>query len=96
MYYSLQHWKPLVNGYSGFAPASYGALLHDLRGFPDDEGIAALRRRKVRYLLVHQPFYINGDYAADIAALRGRSDLRWAGRFRWKGGDTSDAFVLLP
>jgi hypothetical protein len=96
MYYSLQHWKPLVNGYSGFAPPSYGSLLADLRGFPNDGAIAALRRRNVRYLLVHQPFYINGDYAADVLALRRRSDLQWAGRFRWQTGETSDAFLVMP
>ena len=68
----------------------------DLRGFPDDEAIAALRRRTVRYLLVHQPFYIDGDYAADVLSLRRRTDLQWVGRFRWKSGESSDAFLVVP
>lgn len=96
MYYSTMHWKPLVNGYSGFAPPSYRELLTMLDGFPDDRAIAYLRTRHVRYLLVHQPFYIEGHYADDVAALKARSDLRWAGRFRWRTGETSDAFLLIP
>jgi hypothetical protein len=94
MYYSTRHWKPLVNGYSGFAPASYGTLLEELDGFPDDRSIRYLRARGVRYLLVHQPFYITGNYEADVVALRGRPDLRSAGRFRWRGGGTSEAFLI--
>jgi hypothetical protein len=95
MYYSAQHWKPLVNGYSGFAPPSYTQLLAALHGFPDDHSIAYLRERGVAYLLVHEPFYVRGDYAADVAALRARGDVRWVGRFPWKGGRSSDVFVIV-
>lgn len=94
MYYSTRHWKPMVNGYSGFAPASYAELLDALSGFPDDRALTYLHQRGVRYLLVHEPFYLNGDHAADVAALRARTDLRWAGRFRWRSGGSSDVFVL--
>jgi hypothetical protein len=95
MYYSTKHWKPLVNGYSGFLPSSYHALLAGLQNFPDDAAIAALRTRDVAYLIVHEPFYISNDYSADVASLRGRTDLVWAGRFRWKNGMSSDAFRLV-
>ena len=94
MYYSTRHWKPLVNGYSGFTPPSYRRLLEELDGFPDDRSVAHLRVRGVRYLLLHEPFYIHGDYHADVATLRARTDLQWAGRFRWRGGAVSDAFVV--
>jgi hypothetical protein len=94
MYYSTRHWKPLVNGYSGFTPPSYHRLLEELDGFPDERSVAHLRARGVRYLLVHEPFYVNGDYHADVASLRARADLQWAGRFRWPGGAWSDAFIL--
>ena len=32
---SSAHWKPLVNGYSGFVPASYPGIAEALRNFPD-------------------------------------------------------------
>lgn len=94
MYYSTRHWKSLVNGYSGFAPPTYASLIDELRGFPDDRAIDALKTRNVSYLLVHEPFYIEGDYLQDVADLRRRSDLSWVGRFRWKSGQSSDAFLI--
>jgi hypothetical protein len=94
MYYSTLHWKPIVNGYSGFVPPSWGAMRDALVDFPDDRSIAALRTRGVTHLLVHSVFYIRGDYAADLAALQARRDLELAGRFRWKNGGESAAFRL--
>ena len=41
MYYSTAHWKPLLNGYSGFAPPSYSELL---------EGCATSQHRVDRLL----------------------------------------------
>jgi hypothetical protein len=74
MYYSTTHWRPLLNGYSGFVPPSYLELLDRLRGFPDAASIAYLRQRRVRYLLVHEIFYLYGGFEQDIQALRGRDD----------------------
>jgi len=74
MYYSTTHWRPLLNGYSGFAPPSYFELLDRLRGFPDTASIAYLRQRRVRYLLVHEIYYLHGGFEQDIQALRRRDD----------------------
>jgi uncharacterized protein DUF6044 len=76
MYYSTNHWRPLLNGYSGFAPPSYLELLDRLRDFPASPSIAYVRQRGARYLLVHERYYLNGGFDGDIAALRGRADLR--------------------
>ena len=94
MYYSTDHWKPLVNGYSGFSPPSYGELLDRLRTFPSDAAVGYLRQRGVTYLLVHSPFYLRGDFDADVRALRARGDLEAAGRFSWKGGGVSEVFRI--
>lgn len=94
MVYSTTHWKPLVNGYSGFAPPSYAELLTRLADFPDDASVNYLRARGVTYLLVHEKFYIEGNYVADVKALRARSDIRWVGSFRWAGGEATDVFVI--
>jgi hypothetical protein len=93
-YYSTQHWQPLVNGYSGFEPASYRDMKEQLRTFPNAASINYLRQRHVRYLLVHQGFYINGDYYGDVRALRQQTGLAWVGTFRWRDGTESTAFRI--
>src|SRR5947199_5365777 len=96
MYYSTIHWKPLVNGYSGFQPASYHELVDKLGDFPSDASILYLRRRGVKYLLVHDAFggYIRGDFEDFVHILKDRSDLQSVGRFAWRGGGFSEAFRI--
>src|SRR5262249_36848793 len=74
--YAPGHWSPLVTGYSGFQPPSYGELLRGLERFPDDDSIANLRSRGVRYLLVHGAFneYIHRSFEEDVRLLKARSD----------------------
>jgi hypothetical protein len=94
MYYSTRHWRPLVNGFSGFLPPSYHELLARLDAFPSREAIAYLRERGVSYLLVHSVFYIQGDFSADVAALRADDQLEWAGSFPWAGGGRTEVFRI--
>lgn len=49
---ALDHGHPLVNGYSGFFPASADAMEADLREFPSDASIQALRDAGVTYVVV--------------------------------------------
>lgn len=53
MYYSTFHWQRIVNGYSGFFPASYLEMAAALRRFPDSTSLDALRRRGVQYAVIH-------------------------------------------
>jgi hypothetical protein len=82
MYYSTAHWRPMLNGYSGFSPAAYDAVLHYLRDFPSANSLAYLRQREVRYLLVHEGFYLRGGFEEDIAALTRAAGVTVAGIFR--------------
>ena len=50
---SIVHWKPMVNGYSGFFPDSYVEHYNQLNAFPASETIAALRRLGVTHAFVH-------------------------------------------
>jgi hypothetical protein len=50
---STHHWKPMLNGYSGFLPASYQPYYEALSGFPDSVSIAALQRAGVTHVFVH-------------------------------------------
>ena len=66
---STAHWKPLVNGYSGFVPSSYPAIAGALRPFPAEGSRAELRRLGVTHVVVHLDAY--GTRAADMAAALG-------------------------
>jgi hypothetical protein len=50
---SAQNWQPMLNGYSGFVPASYVTMATELEGFPDARAIAALRSAGVTHIFVH-------------------------------------------
>jgi hypothetical protein len=49
---STRFWKPIVNGYSGFKPASFYKNVEALRGFPDEGSIAHLRTLGVTHVVV--------------------------------------------
>ena len=51
---STAHWQPIVNGYSGFQPASFYAHAEALQRFPDDGSIARLREIGVSHVFVHR------------------------------------------
>jgi hypothetical protein len=73
MFYSIVHWRPLLNGYSGFYPPHYGRLalaLSDAGRFPD-AALAALRTQGATHVLVHEDAYLDGRGGATTAALRG-------------------------
>ena len=48
---STRFWKPLVNGYSGFKPASLYRNVEALRDFPDPDSIAHLRSLGVTHVI---------------------------------------------
>lgn len=50
---STRHWKPLLNGYSGFLPLSYGRHWDAFQAFPDPSVIDALRAEGVTHIVVH-------------------------------------------
>jgi hypothetical protein len=62
---STRHWRPMLNGYSGFRPPSYDAVFAHLSGFPDLESLAALRGRGVTDVIVHRAM-LEPDRAASL------------------------------
>ena len=77
MYFSTFHWHKLVNGYSGFSPASYDHLLSVVAKFPEGESIAELRERDVDFIVVHGAlFERRGDYQRDRGCDGRQSRLR--------------------
>ena len=49
---STRFWKPMLNGYSGFKPASFYKNVEALRGFPDEGSIVHLRTLGVTHVVV--------------------------------------------
>jgi hypothetical protein len=86
VYWSTTHWRPLVNGFSGYVPPDYDETIKLMAGFPDDEAIARLRRLDVRYVLVHEAFFTNKAYTEMMLKVLRRPDLIAHGRYRdWVG-----------
>ena len=50
---STRHWRPILNGYSGFVPASYVETWKRVSGFPDAASLRALRDVGVTHVVVH-------------------------------------------
>jgi hypothetical protein len=50
MYFSVWHGLPIVNGYSGFTPSDHQQLVDDMREFPRERALAALRARGVTHV----------------------------------------------
>jgi len=54
MFYSTVHWKPLVNGFSGWWPNDYWQLVGRLRAFPTARSLRyLLERAPVRFVVIH-------------------------------------------
>ena len=57
VYYSIYHWKNIVNGYSGYAPPGYRVVREAMEGFPSESTFELLNSLEVGYMLVHTQGY---------------------------------------
>jgi hypothetical protein len=80
-YMSTFHWKPLVNGYSGYSPPSSFGRLDAVAAFPDDRSLDWLRRTGVRYVVVHPEFYEAEEGNRVVSGVQRRLEFRELGRF---------------
>ena len=95
MYFSMQHWARLVNGYSGFIPQSYADFQKAMLLFPDADGIDALRRRGVTYVSVNCGLSFAGCQELSEAMRRSKA-LRLAADTTWMGQPVQLYEVLPP
>ena len=51
---STRHWKPMLNGYSGFRPPSYLRSYDAVAKFPADESLIALHALGVTHVVLHR------------------------------------------
>ena len=50
---STAHFRPLMNGYSGYTPDTYRKHAEAFAGFPDERAIVAMRQAGVTHVIVH-------------------------------------------
>jgi hypothetical protein len=53
MLHATEHWRPMLNGYSGLIPESFVAHARDLAHFPDAHALETLRALGVTHVFVH-------------------------------------------
>lgn len=74
MRHSMAHWQKTVHGYSGILPPEHQRLYDEMRRFPDDTSIDALRRFGVTYVVVHSELYPPGEWDVVRERLRQHAD----------------------
>lgn len=83
MVQSLEHRRPIVNGYSGQRPSFYTALADTLNTFPNEEALIALHEMGVRFVVTPAPIAPPTSDAAWPLVERARfgdgviHELRW-------------------
>jgi hypothetical protein len=86
-YMSTFHWQPIVNGYSGFHPASYLGRAEALRHFPNDSAIARLRADGVGYLVLHLERFAADQRVLMLEIITRRHRMAELGRFSGPEGE---------
>ena len=81
MLLALDLEQPMVNGYSGFFPSDYIELRKEIRDFPSEETVAALRAFDVRWIVVEN-VWLDPDRRERMQRLGFGSEPAFAGRDR--------------
>jgi len=59
-YFSIYHWKPLLNGMSGYYPLFYRRALVEMLAFPAPRALTFLRASGVNHIVMHWDYYPSG------------------------------------
>ena len=70
---STVHWRPLMNGYSGYVPESYERYSEAFGSFPADPGIQAMKDAGVTHVMVHFAAF-RAEHQPVLESLEKRSD----------------------
>jgi len=92
--WALWHWKPLVNGYSGYYPRDYITTIIRMEVFPENASINRLRAHGVRYVIVHRQLYEPERLENLILRISRRPELKPWGAYQDPLG-MADLFELL-
>ena len=89
MYFSIWHWTPMVNGYSGFNPPSYAALLEGTTGFPGGHSLDYLSRAGVTHMTVHCRYWDAAVCAGTMRQLDEDPRVRQVVQAQWYGAPSA-------
>jgi len=70
---STAHWRPLMNGYSGYTPATYQHYADAFWYFPEDWAIKAMKDAGVTHVVVHPKLFAR-DHQDPLPAIAARAD----------------------
>jgi hypothetical protein len=61
--FSTKHWRPILNGYSGFEPPTHDRMVNEMQSFPNDASIRFLRDRDVSFVVIHYKRVVGSPWA---------------------------------
>jgi hypothetical protein len=70
---STAHWRPVMNGYSGYSPPTYERYAGAFGSFPTEGSIQAMKDAGVTHVMVH-PGAFHKDHQAVLPAIEHRPD----------------------
>ena len=73
---STRHWKPLVNGYSGFLPESYVRTWTDMQSFPGHDALEAMHRRGITHVVLHEAGFVGSHGQAAFDGIQALASLQ--------------------
>jgi hypothetical protein len=68
MLQSLEHGRPVVNGYSGVRPLFFEALVDAMSGAPDAESLLTMHDLGVEYVVSDRPLTVEGELGGALVA----------------------------
>jgi len=71
---STAHWRPLMNGYSGYTPESYQRYADLFWYFPEESAIQAMKDAGVTHVMLH-PHAFNRDADLVVQRVSKRTDM---------------------
>jgi len=75
---STAHWRPLMNGYSGYTPDTYQKYADAFWYFPQDWAIQAMKDAGVTHVVVH-PAAFHKDHQVVVPVIEQRGDFELMG-----------------
>jgi hypothetical protein len=89
MYFSMWHWRPMVNGYSGFNPQQYADTLNGTRGFPAPATLVYLKSAGVTHVTVHCRYWDEMVCEAAMRQLDANTSVKRIARSDWYDAPSS-------
>jgi len=90
MYFSLWHWRNMINGYSGFTPRDYPGLVDRVEDIPSAPAVDALQAAGVTHVTMNCALYASREGCRQLMADVDRSPrFRKVASSLWHGGQVA-------